>query len=295
MVSVIIPVYNGSQYIEKAINSVLTQTSKDFELIIVDDCSTDNTNEILDKFKDNDNVRIIKNNENLGVGLSRKIGINYANGEYVTFLDSDDYLIENFIEVTVKLAKEHDCDIIYTSIGILLPNNNVKVIQAGNYYSENEAKFNIFFWCEMNFLTGKLFKTDLVKRCRWSERRVAEDVQTLFYIMYEASKVMSFPYLGYMHVCREGSLMGYNSDKMDKDEEMSHMFHNFCYNCIAEKEMIEFLIEKKDKILLEPMYNSYFNKIKFARKNIENGFIPHEIFLKYEKLWEIVDNFYPKD
>lgn len=293
MVTVVIPTYNSSQYVEKAIKSVLNQTYKNIELLIVDDCSTDNTIDVLNKYVDGNNVRIIRNKENVGVGISRKIGINNAKGKYITFLDSDDYLLEDFIEMNVKLIEEQDADVVYTSIGIFSPTKQFKIINAIDSMAEGDGTLNIFFWCKMNFLTGKLFKTDLVKKCKWSERRVAEDVQTMFYIMYEAKKVMSFSYLGYIHQCRENSLMGYFKD--DENDKMNHMFHNFCYNSIAEKEMLEFLIEKNDKTILKQMYEEYFNKVKKTREFIKNKTLPTETYLKYKDLWDEVDNFYPKD
>lgn len=296
MITVIIPTYNSSQYIKKAIESVLNQTYKDIELIIVDDCSTDNTIEIISKYNNNiNNFKIIANKQNMGVGISRKIGIENANGEYITFLDSDDYLLPNFLEINLTLAQQHDSDVVYTSIGIVSPQNQFKVVETKNYFAQNEATLNIFFWCEMNFLTGKLFKTELIKKCHWSERRIAEDVQTLFYIMYDATKVRSFPYVGYIHVCREDSLMGYNTNNLDEKSKLEHSFYNFCYNCIAEKEMLEFLKEKNDTVLLPSMYQAYFDKVKKTREFIKNQILPNDIYEKYKNLWEIVDNFYPKN
>lgn len=295
MVSVIIPTYNCGEYIERAITSVINQTYKDYELIIVDDCSTDNTNEILTKFKDLDNFKIIHNEKNVGVGISRKVGINEAKGEYITFLDADDYLLETFLEINVNLIKQHDSDVVYTSVGILSPSNQMAVVNVGNFIAENDMTLNIFFNCEMNFITGKLFRTSILKTCRWSERRVAEDVQTLFYIMYEAKKVRSFPYVGYIHVCREGSLMSYDSKEMNEDENIAYSFHNFCYNCLAEKEMLEFLMDKQDKVFLEPMYKAYFSKVKKTREFIKNKTLDEKIYLENKELWDEVDNFYPKD
>lgn len=295
MVTIIIPSYNSELFIERCLESVFKQTFNDIEVIVIDDASTDNTEKILRKYKKKNNFKVIRNKTNVGVGISRKIGIENANGEYITFLDSDDYLISDFIDTNIKLIKQHDSDVVYTSIEVISPLHQKEIIQVGNYFAENEATLNIFFWCQMNFITGKLFKTELLRKCKWSNRRIAEDVQTLFYIMYEAKKVRSFPYVGYVHVCREGSLMSYNSKQMNEEETLKHSFHNFCYNCIAEKEMLEFLMEKNDQVIFKPMYEAYFKKVKQTREYIKKQTLPKEIYLENKYLWDEVDNFYPKD
>lgn len=86
-VSILIPVYNQEKLIERCINSIPKRD--DIEIIVVDDCSTDNTLKVLEKF---DNIKVIKNDKNLGIGLTRNKLLDNASGEYVFFLDSDDYL-----------------------------------------------------------------------------------------------------------------------------------------------------------------------------------------------------------
>ena len=98
MISVVIPTYNNEDTIGRAITSVASQTYHDWQVVIVNDCSTDNTLKFIqDNFKVyyKDKIKIISNSENMGAGVSRKIGVDNADGEFVIFLDSDDYLIPN--------------------------------------------------------------------------------------------------------------------------------------------------------------------------------------------------------
>lgn len=90
--SIIIPTHNTAQYLKHTINVIINQWLKDYELIIVDDNSTDNTEEVVGHFIDkNKNIKYLKNKKNLGAGTSRNIGYKHSSGEYVTFIDSDDW------------------------------------------------------------------------------------------------------------------------------------------------------------------------------------------------------------
>ena len=92
-ISIIVPIYNVEAYLDHTLYSVINQTLKDIEIICVNDCSTDRSQDILDRFLAEDaRIKLIRNTENIGVGLSRKKAIEYATGEYIMFLDGDDYL-----------------------------------------------------------------------------------------------------------------------------------------------------------------------------------------------------------
>ena len=97
MFSVIVPVYNGGEYLSRCLQSFVGQTSKDFELICINDGSEDNTDEILEGFKAKiETLKILKNEKNSGVSYSRKRGIDCATSEYVTFVDGDDYVSADY-------------------------------------------------------------------------------------------------------------------------------------------------------------------------------------------------------
>lgn len=104
-VSIVVPVYNGEKYIEKCINSILKQTYKNVELIIINDGSVDKTKKILDKYSDS---IIVINKKNTGVSDSRNVGIDKATGDYIMFCDADDWLCDDTIEIAVNKINNYD-------------------------------------------------------------------------------------------------------------------------------------------------------------------------------------------
>lgn len=120
LVSVIMSAYNAEQYIEIALGSVLKQTMNSYECIIVDDCSTDGTIKVLDRFKDKDvRFKVIQNAVNLGAGLSRNRGIKIAQGKYITFLDSDDVWHEKKLERHINFMEENGINFSHCSYGYI--------------------------------------------------------------------------------------------------------------------------------------------------------------------------------
>lgn len=108
-VSIIIPVYNTEKYIERCIESALNQTLKDIEIIVINDGSTDNSKQIINNYKSKDNrIRTVHFNTNHGVSIARNLGINLAKGEFVGFIDSDDYVDLKYFEELYNYSKEYD-------------------------------------------------------------------------------------------------------------------------------------------------------------------------------------------
>lgn len=111
-ISVIMPVYNAEKYISKAIDSILGQTEEDFELILIDDCGTDNSMGIVRDYKDK-RIRIVQNEKNKGISYSRNKGINVAKGEYIALMDDDDIAPSDRFDIEINYMREHpDIDVI---------------------------------------------------------------------------------------------------------------------------------------------------------------------------------------
>lgn len=120
LISVIMPAYNAEKYIGKAIQSVQVQTYENWELIVVDDSSTDGTEAVVSRFAQTDSrIRLIKNERNSGVARTRNHGMRLCEGEYVAFLDSDDLWHPQKLEIQVKRLREMEADLVYTSYRIV--------------------------------------------------------------------------------------------------------------------------------------------------------------------------------
>ena len=119
VVSVVIPVYNASRFLRETINSVLQQTLSDFELILVNDASTDDSLAVAEEFRKDSRVRVITLAENLGVANARNVGIATARGRYIALLDSDDYWEPEKLELQISLMEREKADIVYCSFDLV--------------------------------------------------------------------------------------------------------------------------------------------------------------------------------
>ena len=116
-VSIVTPCYNAGEYIRETIESVISQTFSDWEMLIVDDCSSDNSVEIIKKMKECDErIRLLKTENNTGTPATpRNIGIEHSRGQYVALLDADDIWYPNKLEEQLNVIRERDCKIVYSN------------------------------------------------------------------------------------------------------------------------------------------------------------------------------------
>ena len=115
LVSVIMPAYNCEKYVVEAINSVLAQTYKNWELLVLDDGSNDNTLQVIEEFSKNDSrIKALPNGKNMGVSATRNRGIELATGEWIAFLDSDDMWESKKLEKQLEVAKEKEAEFLFT-------------------------------------------------------------------------------------------------------------------------------------------------------------------------------------
>ena len=139
------PVYNGEKYLEQAINSILNQTFKDFEFIIINDCSKDNTEKIIMSYSD-DRIVYVKNDTNLGVAATLNRGLEIAKGEYIARMDADDYSMPNRFEKQIEYMDSHKdvglCGSNIIRFGDSLEENNFKYSQ-----NDNQIRVDMVFNC----------------------------------------------------------------------------------------------------------------------------------------------------
>ena len=143
-VSVIIPVYNVENYLRKCLDSIVNQTLKEIEIICVDDCSTDNCYSILEEYSKIDNrIIIVKNDVNKGLGNTRNIGLENAKGEYIGFVDSDDFVNDIYFEELYNTAKKFNADLVNTQNIIDYKNGNITRYHNYKNYKIGLRKYNI--------------------------------------------------------------------------------------------------------------------------------------------------------
>lgn len=164
-ISVIVPVYNVEKYFKKSVNSILKQTYKNLEVILVDDESPDNCPKMCDEFAQKDSRVKVIHKKNGGVSSARNMGIDAATGEYIMFVDSDDWLTKNAVKALVEAMEENIADFCYGATVEIAAINNGKnnKYQAQTIYKDEAEKLIVFL--EKCFLSpwSKLYKTNILK------------------------------------------------------------------------------------------------------------------------------------
>lgn len=165
MISVVIPCYNSADTIGRALNSVLSQTWSKFEIIVVDDCSKDNTVETVESFL-NEKVRLIKLDVNSGGSFARNVGIDHSQGDYIAFLDADDYWREDKLERQMDaLTGSLVCSsvVIYSSINMVMED---RIVTRPNYAWDEAKALDEYMIVERQLLqtSGLLVSVDLARR-----------------------------------------------------------------------------------------------------------------------------------
>ena len=204
-VSVIMTAYNVEKYIGQAIESILNQTHKDLELVLVDDCSTDGTLSVIESFED-DKILLVRNPKNLGCGMSRRIGIDASSGDYIITIDSDDWIDLDYIEKMVKNAEETGADIVCSGVTIYGKDGYWEKTNYGNVIHEGDDKVVKYWGNKIVFLNNKIVRRDIAMQHKYCVRRYIEDTPTVIPWLYLANKVSYIDGTGYHYRYNEQSL-----------------------------------------------------------------------------------------
>ena len=183
LISVIINVFNGEKYIKKCLDSVINQTYKNLEILIINDGSTDNTLNICESYKD-ERIKIISQ-ENIGISRSRNVGIDNSNGNYLYFVDVDDFISPDTIEYLYNLIQKYDVPIATcNSIDIYDYNIAIKNEKENTYIiSAKEMLKRILFVSDRSGnIWNKLMKKELINSLRF-ENRIISDVAVVYKII----------------------------------------------------------------------------------------------------------------
>lgn len=162
-VSIIVPVYNVEKYLDECITSIINQSYKNIEIILVDDGSTDNSGKILDKFEKKDERIKVVHKENGGVSSAKNVGIELSTGEYITFVDSDDYIMDDYIEYLLNLIIINDAEISLSKAIFDNYNMNQTKKDKIDIFSSEKALVDIMTYNINVAVWDKMYKTSIIK------------------------------------------------------------------------------------------------------------------------------------
>ena len=217
MISIVAPVYNVEKYLDKFLKSIINQTIKDFELLLVTDCPTDNSLEICEKYQKIDNrIKIIKQEKNGGVAKARNRGLAEASGEYIMLADSDDYLPSDALEHLLTLLNNTDADIamggFYFDIEGEIKKKKFRAYKK--IYNHKEAiKAHLNFHTLYGYPWGKLFKREILTNVKDPEDMSSGDDGVFSFLALKNAKNIAFTdYPVYYYRIRRDSLSGHGGN-----------------------------------------------------------------------------------
>ena len=226
-VSVIVPIYNSGKYIEKCSRSLFGQTLDDIEYIFINDCTPDNSMQILDRIiKEHPDrqprIKIFNNKENLSTSATRNIGIDNATGDYIIHCDSDDWIEPEMYEDLYKKAISNDSDIVYCGHYYIVNNRQFPIIQDC-ITDKNEVIKALLNWSPAIscFLMTKLVKRDLYikNNIRFpSEFNIFEDLATVVRFFYYSTGIAYLPKPYYYYYLKDSSISRSGANKTFKDD-----------------------------------------------------------------------------
>lgn len=213
-ISIIVPVYNAEKYLKRCINSIVNQSFCDFELILINDGSTDKSGIICDEYAQIDKRIKVVHKKNEGVSLTRNLGINIANGEYITFIDSDDWIEQDFFKKSIEYIKKNDVSILITSF-VFEYNKKVFNIFCGkkdeiilnDEIKKAFFKQNKFTWT----VYDKFFKKEIIKKYKFDSRfKIGEDMLFCWQILKNIEKIGYLPLYKYHYDISASKTMSSN-------------------------------------------------------------------------------------
>ncbi len=205
-VSIITPVFNRVSFLEACIDSVLAQDIPDFELILIDDCSTENTHEILDRYAqqypDQIFCRFLETNG--GPSAARNVALGIARGKYITFLDSDDRLADGFLQKAKLLAKDNAADMLVFDFDVVNLNNEL-VVHGKSVFVKGVVD-HVGLYTNPNI--ARLYRRDILEwySIRYPEKKLCEDALWSLMTNLACEQIVAVPDLGYLVTDHGGSL-----------------------------------------------------------------------------------------
>lgn len=300
LISVIVPIYNVEKYLARCVDSIVNQTYKNLEIILVDDGSPDRCPQMCDDYAEKDSRIKVVHKKNGGLSDARNAGMAVVTGEYISFIDSDDYVSDDFFECLLDVMNKENSDIAECSVVKFYEDNRFDEISddlsVKTYDTQDamsaliaENPFHQHVW-------NKLYKTELVKDIPYAVGKLNEDEFWTYRVFGRANKVARLNKTMYYYFQRSSSIMGvgYNIRRLDalegKANRQKYIEINFpdlstqakidLYgSCMfAYQSVLKFMSGADKKKALElirkyrKMYNLSFDEIKLADKSARKYF-----------------------
>jgi succinoglycan biosynthesis protein ExoO len=304
LVSVIIPTYNVEKYIKQCIDSVLVQTYPHFEIILVDDCSTDNTVNIIKSYKDS-RIRLLINDVNKGPSYSRNRAIEASKGEWIAFLDSDDWWDINRLQKLISCANETSAEFIADDIYLILDGKErgftTELKSKGIFSTHKPIKLTSVFLVENDLGMQPMIKKQLIKNgnIKFDEDlKYGEDFKFYVECLEKSHLSVLFPVPYYYYRVRNGSLTTNRNELITQAINMTEtLIDNYKYN----SKLLIALYNRKKRLVDLLLYYEFISKIRksnylgcirdvFEKPRIINIFLrrlprilKHRIFYKFSK------------
>lgn len=266
-VSIIVPVYNTEKYLPRCIDSILAQTFIDFELIIVNDGSEDNSGKICDNYALKDSRIIVIHKENEGVSIARNIGVKSSTGKYITFIDSDDKVSTNYLFKLIEIHEKLNAELTISSY--IKRNQGIDKQFILDYYGVVDAK-NIETVLNNSILTvpvAKIFNSNIIKTNHIIfPNGISRGEDTIFVLEYllHIDKIVLLPEYSYFYITTENSLMT-KLNSVSSELSCYNILSNLCNNIIK-----KYNLEKEASTFLIKMQLDAFERVIRAIMNIPN-------------------------
>lgn len=279
LVSVIVPVYNVKNYLKKCVQSILTQTYSNLEIILVNDGSTDGSGEICDEFAKKDNRVVVVHKINGGLSDARNVGIDIAKGKYFSFIDSDDHISCDMIETLLVSAKRNLCEIAVC--------NMIRFSEKGNtapfYCPTNEERVllgdNRYETMKQPSVCNKLFLAKLFDNIRFPKGKYYEDTFVYHELVYMAENVVLTGKDSYWYLLREDSILG--------KPQYTDRYFDFIE---AVWKRASFLLDHGVQSYAEEACLSLYAALANAEKNIMKSNTNDELFQNAHKQYQVAYN-----
>ena len=280
LISVIVPIYNVENYLKISIPSIINQTYKNLEIILIDDGSSDNSSKICDEYALVDNRIKVIHQKNVGVSITRNNGIKVSKGNYICFIDSDDYVLNNYIEYLYNILKETNSDLSQCNYYEVYDckykriNLNNKIIT----YTGKEAIIDMLYERNMNSsLWGKLIKKELFTNLSFNNSyKKFEDYDIIHKIYNNSSKIVYGNQPKYYYFIRNNSLM---NEKFSENnlailsiiDDMFKYYQNCnedLYNALIHRKLCAYFYIIRSCDHKSNIYLKTKNNIKLIRKRV---------------------------